>query len=63
MKNVIIVKRILPAIETDRTLFGHRGIKRHAADTSGEVLDLHLHRRIRADLIITDIRAQNRDYY
>jgi len=52
MKNVIIATSILHAVETGGTLFGRGGIKLHAADTSGEVLDLH--RRIKADLIITD---------
>ncbi|NTW57939.1 MAG: response regulator [Nitrospirae bacterium] len=52
MKNVIIAKSILHAVETGGSLFGRGGIKLHAAETSGEVLDLH--RRIKADLIIIE---------
>jgi len=37
-KNVIIAKRILHAVETDRTLLGWGGNKLHAVDTSGEAL-------------------------
>jgi len=52
MKNVIIGKSILHAVETGGTLFGRGGVKLHAVDTSEEVLDLH--RRMRSDLIITE---------
>jgi CheY-like chemotaxis protein len=52
MKNVIIARSILHAVETSGTLFGRGGVKLHAADTSEEVLGLH--RRIKADLIIAE---------
>jgi hypothetical protein len=54
MKNVTIAKSIRHAVETDSPLFGRGGIKLPAADTSGEVLDLH--RRIKADLIIIELK-------
>jgi CheY-like chemotaxis protein len=52
MKNIVIAKSILPAIEKSGTLFGRGGVKLHPAGTSEQVLDLH--RRIKADLIITE---------
>jgi len=52
MKNIIIAKRILDAIDKGSSLFGRGGVKLHAVDTSEEVLDLH--RRIKADLIIAE---------
>ncbi len=52
MKNIIIVKSVLDAIEQGATLFGRGGIKVHPAGSSEEVLELH--RRIKADLIISD---------
>jgi hypothetical protein len=61
MKSLIIAKSILHAVETGGTLFERGGIKLHTAETSGEVLDLH--RRIKADLIITELRVKHRDYY
>jgi hypothetical protein len=55
MKSVIIAKTFsLP-------LFGRGGVKPHAASTSGELLDLH--RRIKADLTITELRAKHRGSY
>ena len=56
MQNVIIAKCILHAVETGGTLFGRGGIKLHTAETSWEALDLH--RRIKADLIITEFSQQ-----
>jgi CheY-like chemotaxis protein len=52
MKNVIIAKNVLDVVEKSGTLFGRGGVKLHPAGTSEEVLDLH--RRIKADLIITE---------
>lgn len=52
MKNIIIAKSILPAVEQSGTLFGRGAVRLHAAGSSEDILDLH--RRIRADLIITD---------
>jgi len=52
MKNLIIAKNILQAVDKSGTLFGRGGIRVRPAATSEEVLDLH--RRIRADLIITE---------
>jgi len=52
MKNIIIANSILHAVEKSGTLFGRGGVKLHPADTSEQVLDLH--RRIKADLIITE---------
>jgi CheY-like chemotaxis protein len=52
MKNVIIAQTILDAIELSTTLFGRGSIKLHPVRSSEEILDLH--RRMKADLIITD---------
>jgi CheY-like chemotaxis protein len=52
MKKLIIAKSVLETIGKGNTLFGRGGIEVHIAGTSEEVLDLH--RRIRADLIITE---------
>ena len=52
MKNIVIAKRILQAVEKSGTFFGRGGVKLHAAGTSEEVLDLH--KRVKADLIITE---------
>ena len=52
MKSIIIANSILPAVEKSGTLFGRGGVKLHPAGTSEQVLDLH--RRIKADLIITE---------
>jgi len=52
MKNIIIAKSILDAIDTGASLFKRGGVKLHAAATSEHMLDLH--RRIKADLIIAD---------
>jgi CheY-like chemotaxis protein len=52
MKNIIIAKSVLPVVEKSGTLFGRGGVKLHPADSSEQVLDLH--RRIKADLIITE---------
>ena len=50
MKNVVISKSILRAVEKDGTLFGRGGLRVHATDTSEEMLELH--RLIKAHLII-----------
>src|SRR5512137_924409 len=52
MKNIIIAKSVLQAVEKSGTFFGRGGVKLHQAGTSEEILDLH--RRIKADLIITE---------
>jgi CheY-like chemotaxis protein len=52
MKKLIIAKSVLETIGKGNTLFGRGGIEVHAAGTSEDALDLH--RRIKADLIITD---------
>lgn len=52
MKKVIIAQTILDAIELSTTLFGRGSITLHPARSSEEILDLH--RRIKADLIITE---------
>jgi len=52
MKNVIITKNILDEVEKSGTLFGRGGVKLHPAVSSSDVLELH--RRLKADLIITD---------
>jgi CheY-like chemotaxis protein len=52
MKNIIIAKSILDAIDKGSSLFGRGSVKVHSAGSSEEVLDLH--RRIKADLIITE---------
>jgi CheY-like chemotaxis protein len=52
MKNVVIAKSILPAVDKSGTLFGRGGLRLHPVDTSEEMLDLH--RRIKADLIIAE---------
>ena len=52
MKNVIIAQTILDAIELSTTLFGRGSIKLHPARSSEDILDIH--RRMKADLIITD---------
>lgn len=52
MKNVIITKSILDAVEKNGTLFGRGVVKLHPAASSTEVLEMH--RRLKADLIITD---------
>jgi CheY-like chemotaxis protein len=57
MKNIIIAKNVLHTVEKSGTFFGRGGVKLHAAGTSEEVLDLH--RRIRADLIITEFSLQD----
>ncbi|MEK6742026.1 MAG: PilZ domain-containing protein [Nitrospirota bacterium] len=52
MKNVIIAQTILDAIELRTTLFGRGSIKLHTARSSEDILDIH--RRLKADLIITE---------
>jgi CheY-like chemotaxis protein len=52
MKKVIIAQTILDAIEQSSTLFGRGSITLYPAGSSEEVLDLH--RKIKADLIITE---------
>jgi CheY-like chemotaxis protein len=52
MRNVIVAKSVLHAVEKSGTLFRRGGIQVHTAISSEEVLDLH--RRIKADLIITE---------
>jgi CheY-like chemotaxis protein len=52
MKKVIIAQTILDAIEHGTTLFGRGSITLHPARSSEEILELH--RKIKADLIITE---------
>jgi CheY-like chemotaxis protein len=52
MKNVIIAQTILDAIELSTTLFGRGSIKLYPAQSSEDILDIH--RRMKADLIITE---------
>lgn len=52
MKNVIIAQAVLDAVELSTTLFGRGSIKLYPARSSEDILDLH--RRIKADLIITE---------
>ena len=52
MKNVIIAQTILDAIELSTTLFGRGSIKLYPARSSEDILNSH--RRMKADLIITE---------
>jgi CheY-like chemotaxis protein len=52
MKKVIIAQTIVDAIEQSSTLFGRGSITLYPARSSEEILELH--RKIKADLIITE---------
>jgi CheY-like chemotaxis protein len=52
MKKVIIAQMILDTIEQSSTLFGRGSIDLYPAGSAEEILDLH--RKIKADLIITE---------
>lgn len=52
MKKVIIAQTILTAIDQNKTLFGRGSIDLYPARSSEEIMELH--RRIKADLIITE---------
>lgn len=52
MKNIIIANSVLREVDQGGSLFGRGGIKVHAVASSEEALDLH--RRIKAELIITE---------
>jgi CheY-like chemotaxis protein len=52
MKKVIIAQTILDAVEQSTTLFGRGSIKLYPVRSSEEILDIH--RRIKADIIITE---------